>query len=68
MTFESPAWTNYDHLELKLLYETPSTNGFDEMIKLTNEGKVWTFPIDNEQGKNFQIFISLRLLLWWKLI
>jgi small subunit ribosomal protein S31 len=54
VTLESPVWTNYDNLELKLLFESPSTNGFDEMIKLTNEGKVWKFPIDNEQGKNFQ--------------
>lgn len=25
-------------------------HGFDEMIKLTEEGRLWKFPIDNEQG------------------
>ncbi|XP_071819771.1 small ribosomal subunit protein mS31-like [Apostichopus japonicus] len=25
-------------------------NGFDEMIQLTEEGKLWTYPIDNERG------------------
>ncbi|XP_062602630.1 vigilin-like [Saccostrea cucullata] len=25
-------------------------NGFEEMIKLTREGKMWHYPIDNEQG------------------
>ena len=28
----------------------PPINGFDEMIMLTNEEKLWKFPIDNEQG------------------
>ncbi len=27
-------------------------NGFEEAIKLTDEGKLWYFPIDNEQGIN----------------
>ena len=25
-------------------------NGFEELIMLTDEGKLWHFPIDNEQG------------------
>lgn len=25
-------------------------NGFEELIRLTEEGKLWHFPIDNEQG------------------
>lgn len=25
-------------------------NGFEEMIQLTEEGKLWMYPIDNEQG------------------
>ena len=28
----------------------PPTNAFEEMIQWTNEGKLWRFPIDNEQG------------------
>ena len=35
--------------ELKNAQDVPSINGFDEMIRLTNEGKLWRFPIDNEQ-------------------
>lgn len=29
-------------------------NEFDEMIRLTEEGKLWKFPIDNEQGLDEQ--------------
>jgi small subunit ribosomal protein S31 len=39
---------HYDQ-ELKSAQETLPINGFDEMIMLTNEGKLWRFPIDNEQ-------------------
>ncbi|KAG8452779.1 hypothetical protein GDO86_004537 [Hymenochirus boettgeri] len=30
--------------------EHPPKNGFEEMIEWTKEGKLWTFPIDNETG------------------
>ncbi|KAH3735458.1 28S ribosomal protein S31, mitochondrial-like [Dreissena polymorpha] len=30
--------------------EFPPHNGFEEMIQWTKEGKLWTFPIDNEAG------------------
>ncbi|MEE6472353.1 hypothetical protein FKM82_009586 [Ascaphus truei] len=30
--------------------EQPPRNGFEEMIQWTKEGKLWTFPIDNEAG------------------
>lgn len=36
--------------ELTEAQDIPPINGFDEMVMLTNEGKLWTFPIDNEQG------------------
>ena len=29
--------------------ESVPTNGFEDLIQLTNEGKIWKFPIDNEQ-------------------
>jgi small subunit ribosomal protein S31 len=29
----------------------PPINGFEEMITLTKQGKLWNFPIDNEQGR-----------------
>ena len=28
-------------------------NGFEDMIRMTNEGKLWKFPINNEQGKQY---------------
>jgi small subunit ribosomal protein S31 len=36
--------------ELREIQKIPPINGFDEMIALTNEGKLWKFPINNEQG------------------
>ena len=39
---------HYDQ-ELKSAQEAFPVNGFDELITLTNEGKLWRFPIDNEQ-------------------
>ncbi|XP_018105694.1 28S ribosomal protein S31, mitochondrial isoform X2 [Xenopus laevis] len=30
--------------------EQPPKNGFEEMIQWTKQGKLWTFPIDNEAG------------------
>lgn len=43
-------------------------NGYEEMIKLTNEGKMWHYPIDNEQGTrvrrlNFQHLCNFCLRL-----
>jgi len=38
------------HQELTEAFSQPPINGFDEMIMLTDEGKLWNFPIDNEQG------------------
>ncbi|XP_040196284.1 28S ribosomal protein S31, mitochondrial [Rana temporaria] len=36
--------------EIAAACEHPPRNGFEEMIQWTNEGKLWTFPIDNEAG------------------
>ena len=36
--------------ESKRLTSLPPSNAFEEMICWTEEGKLWTFPIDNEQG------------------
>jgi len=45
--------TLFDELEAedsKRLMSLPPSNAFEEMIRWTQEGKLWTFPIDNEQG------------------
>ncbi|XP_072259901.1 small ribosomal subunit protein mS31 isoform X2 [Pyxicephalus adspersus] len=36
--------------QIAAVCEHPPRNGFEEMIQWTNEGKLWTFPIDNEAG------------------
>jgi len=45
--------TIFDELEqeemLKMMSMPPS-NAFEEMIRWTREGKLWHFPIDNDQG------------------
>ena len=51
-TKESLIWSNYYDKELKEAQEILPNNGFEEMIMLTNEGKLWKFPIDNEQDIN----------------
>lgn len=38
--------------EIKLATLSAPQNAFQELIQWTNEGKIWKFPIDNEQGKN----------------
>jgi hypothetical protein len=38
---ESPVWSLYNKEKLKVAKEVVLTNGFDTMIKLTNEGKMW---------------------------
>ncbi|KAG8585017.1 hypothetical protein GDO81_004867 [Engystomops pustulosus] len=36
--------------EIAFISEHPPRNGFEEMIQWTKEGKLWTFPVDNEAG------------------
>jgi len=44
-------WDRIHEKELKLLATHPPGNGFEEMILWTEQGKLWHFPIDNEQGR-----------------
>lgn len=43
-------WDSLYERELKLAVTHPPKNGFEEMILWTEQGKLWKFPIDNEQG------------------
>lgn len=43
-------WSQLEQEELKLYNQKPARNGFEEMINWTNEGKLWNYPINNEQG------------------
>lgn len=50
---ETPFLSTWDRIhekELKLAAMHPPANGFEEMILWTEQGKLWHFPIDNEQG------------------
>lgn len=43
-------WEALKQRELMLATTQPPANYFEKMIVWTNQGKVWKFPIDNEQG------------------
>nr|SVE75707.1 EOG090X04UC [Daphnia hispanica] len=43
-------WDMLYEKELELAVTHPPANGFQQMIQWTKQGKVWRFPIDNEQG------------------
>jgi hypothetical protein len=45
-----PVWDAVHAKELQLAVTHPPANGFEEMILWTNQGKLWNFPINNEQG------------------
>ncbi|XP_038048116.1 28S ribosomal protein S31, mitochondrial-like [Patiria miniata] len=50
---ESPVpslWDKEGDKQLKQLTYSTINSGFDEMMKWTEEGKTWHYPIDNEQG------------------
>lgn len=48
-----PVWEAALKREQQLCVTHPPDNAFDEMIQWTNQGILWTFPVDNEFGKIF---------------
>ncbi|KAJ8971509.1 hypothetical protein NQ314_000671 [Rhamnusium bicolor] len=48
---ENKTWQSLYERDLKLAVTHPPSNYFQEMILWTEQGKLWKFPIDNEQGK-----------------
>ena len=44
-------WRACNKRELEVLSTPPPRNALEEMILQTKQGKLWQFPIDNEQGK-----------------
>ena len=54
-------WEVLYEKELKLLMTHPPANGFEQLIRWTQQGKLWHFPINNEQGwiDLFYIFIPI---------
>ncbi|CAH0546012.1 unnamed protein product [Brassicogethes aeneus] len=47
---ENKTWKSLNERELKLAITHPPANYYQEMILWTEQGKIWKFPIDNEQG------------------
>ncbi|XP_045490821.1 28S ribosomal protein S31, mitochondrial [Colias croceus] len=43
-------WEHLNQRELTLATSQPPSNYFEKMILWTEQGKVWKFPINNEQG------------------
>ena len=50
-------WEAMEERELKLAVLRPPENIFQELILWTEQGKIWHFPIDNEQGAFFCVLI-----------
>lgn len=65
-------WQRLQERELKLSIIHPPANYFQKMILWTEQGKLWQFPIDNEQGlddeaKNYfteHIFLDKHIESW----
>lgn len=47
---ELPTWDRLYEKSLKTAVTHPPKNIYDQMIIWTEQGKLWKFPIDNEQG------------------
>lgn len=54
---ELKTWKKLEENELKALTTYSPANIFQEMILWTEQGKLWKFPIDNEQGFNLYFCI-----------
>ena len=55
--FKVSLWEKVQQEQLEKVAKQPPTNAFEEMIQWTKEGKLWQFPINNEQGDNVHIGI-----------
>lgn len=56
-----PTWERLYQHELEQSMQHPPSNAFVEMIQWTNQGKLWTFPIDNEAGIVISTLTSCKL-------
>lgn len=55
-------WNKLEKHELRLRMSMAPRNYFEKMAYWTEEGKIWHFPIDNEQGIGIisRIFIGVK--------
>ncbi|XP_033346905.1 28S ribosomal protein S31, mitochondrial [Bombus vosnesenskii] len=65
-------WDTWEREQLQFLTSKYPTNAFQEMIQWSKEGKLWKFPIDNEQGMEKEqnvhfskhVFLERELIPW----
>ncbi|KAJ6648575.1 28S ribosomal protein S31, mitochondrial [Pseudolycoriella hygida] len=65
-------WNHLQNKELKLAVTHPPRNYFEKMVLWTEQGKLWKFPIDNEQGMDDEakiyftehVFLDKHLESW----
>ncbi|XP_067009025.2 small ribosomal subunit protein mS31 [Anabrus simplex] len=62
---ELKIWERLQEKELKLAITHPPSNIYEEMIQWTERGKLWNFPIDNEQGleEEAQVYFTEHVFL-----
>lgn len=53
-----PTWKKLHERELRLAVTHPPANYFQKMALWTEQGKLWKFPIDNEQGLDEEAKVS----------
>lgn len=56
-------WEQLSQREVTLATSQPPANYFQKMILWTEQGKVWKFPIDNEQGMLYFCFMKFLKIL-----
>lgn len=54
-------WTKLEQHELHLRMSMAPRNYFEKMAYWTEEGKVWHFPIDNEQGNLIVLVLAIQV-------
>lgn len=54
-------WDLLDRKELQLLVTHPPVNSLEQMIRWTEQGRLWRFPIDNEQGASATRRINISI-------
>lgn len=67
-----PTWSALQARDLQLAITHPPSNHFQKMALWTEQGKLWRFPIDNEQGLDEEaavcftehIFLDRHLADW----
>lgn len=59
-------WSALEQRELNLAVTHPPSNHFQKMALWTDQGKLWKFPIDNEQGELRYSNTCWRFSPWFK--